>query len=432
VVVPAVSNSISIDRYFDLAKSLLLEARKATDDDQKYVFYQRFLRIALERIPNHMAYDSKGAVKERLWLKREALAAMDVLENEIVRRMDLNEDLRLERLRDEALIDEFDGSVHEESSDRLQLPPTLFSFPILSVGSTIKPAGVQSLDLLRLPTNEEITFPPAKATTAAYPSLSDHSPFQKEECEHVEKDSSLFSSLAEGIAILNLLGQADKISSFFIPQPSNSTLEVNLGRICRFRRDDFHVSFGVFLQDLYVPPDLQISASATETNRCFWVHLGVALRIHPFALHLIFRYLAAQKIKEIDQGEAAADGDRQVVREILSTVLDYAGFVDAHILCFLWPREFCNLHICFLSNTKSGGGILTSFSTRGAVLENLSEILVHCDGSHFTLLSPVSTSFPFLANFLDDARSNGSVVNVNTISPSTSLVETLDILCGRV
>jgi hypothetical protein len=45
-----------------------------------------------------------------------------------------------------------------------------------------------------------------------------------------------------------------------------------------------------------------------------------------------------------------ADGP---AREILTSVLDYAGFVDANCLCFLWPEEFASLRICLVSGTNN-------------------------------------------------------------------------------
>ena len=82
------------------------------------------------------------------------------------------------------------------------------------------------------------------------------------------------------------------ISRFFVPQPTSSLVQLAVGgSMWSFHQDDFHVSFGSFLSHL--PVELQMSRSAVETNRCFFLHLGIATRIHPFALQTAFRYYAS-------------------------------------------------------------------------------------------------------------------------------------------
>lgn len=66
------------------------------------------------------------------------------------------------------------------------------------------------------------------------------------------------------------------------------------GRARCFFRDDFSVSYEPFLRSL--PAELIVSRAATETNRCFFIHLGVAMNVHPFALQTAFRSLAMRRI----------------------------------------------------------------------------------------------------------------------------------------
>jgi hypothetical protein len=54
--------------------------------------------------------------------------------------------------------------------------------------------------------------------------------------------------------------------------------------VLTFHRDDFHVLFSPFLKS--VPTDLQMEKSVVETNRCFFLHLGVAMGLHPYALQV--------------------------------------------------------------------------------------------------------------------------------------------------
>jgi hypothetical protein len=130
------------------------------------------------------------------------------------------------------------------------------------------------------------------------------------------------------VAILRCLLNTTAINSF--PQPHVSLITLSVGNAShRFSRDDFHVSFTIFLQD--VPAQLQESRSAVETNRCFFLHLGVAMNIHPFALQTFFRWQSSLIIKGATQFEPCV--------EVLNTMQEYAGFVDAYSLCFIWPEE---------------------------------------------------------------------------------------------
>jgi len=150
-----------------------------------------------------------------------------------------------------------------------------------------------------------------------------------------------------------------------------------------FIRDDFYVNYTSVLR--HVPAALQMARSAVESNRCFFLHLGIALNIHPFALQVACRHLASQLL--LDTGCE----DYSLRADILPSVLGYAHFVDANALIWLWLQEFGPYRICLLSGT-SRQPIVSLFRTRGAPLHKLSDVIVHCDGSHFTLLRAFAAS----------------------------------------
>ena len=106
--------------------------------------------------------------------------------------------------------------------------------------------------------------------------------------------------------------------------------------------------------------------------------------------------------------------------DILATVTEYAGFVDANMLCFLWPDEFANKRICFISGAKHES-IFTCFdSSMGSNSNSLSltsDVIIHCDGSHFTLLQPLQPMD--IHEFLRLARSASHVVLYPEIRPAT-------------
>jgi hypothetical protein len=104
-----------------------------------------------------------------------------------------------------------------------------------------------------------------------------------------------------------------------IPQPQRSlfvfTLHINSNPIqFSFYRHDFQVSYASFLPHLH--PDLKSTKCALETNRsallslylwiphptpsfrCFFIHLGVAMNLHPFAIQSYFRNAAATRIQQ--------------------------------------------------------------------------------------------------------------------------------------
>ena len=74
--------------------------------------------------------------------------------------------------------------------------------------------------------------------------------------------------------------------------------------VLTFHRDDFHVLFSPFLKS--VPTDLQMEKSVVETNRCFFLHLGVAMGLHPYALQ-VFRTLHCLYLTCCFRPTAAAD-----------------------------------------------------------------------------------------------------------------------------
>lgn len=71
-----------------------------------------------------------------------------------------------------------------------------------------------------------------------------------------------------------------------------------------FDKRDYGIKFDPFFADAFFVdcspatrarlPELRRSAAARESNRCFYLTLGVALRIHPFALQCMFRESAAK------------------------------------------------------------------------------------------------------------------------------------------
>jgi hypothetical protein len=251
-------------------------------------------------------------------------------------------------------------------------------------------------------TDDRLTSPPAYEYKPHYiPATSNN------------KEISQLGVSSTDIKILFELGD---ICRFFVPTPNTKLLEFSIGaKNVRFFCDDFQVLYAPFLKNL--SPILQMERESIETNRCFFLHLGVAMQIHPFALQVFFRNFASQRLQNIPIDEFKHD--------LLGSLISYAGFVDAQSLCYVWPEEFNHSRICLISGSLSRPLFSCFFSQDGAAAvggeENLRDIIIYCDGAHFTLLRPQTISprsrgvpgFSVLSRLLFEAREAGLIVQVN-------------------
>lgn len=91
---------------------------------------------------------------------------------------------------------------------------------------------------------------------------------------------------------------------------------------------------------------LEKSACVQETNRCFFLHLGVGIGLHPIAFEIAYRKQATQLLNRID------DDDLNVLAS--QSVLDRDEFVDCMALASLWPREFDEFQILIVNLDRDG------------------------------------------------------------------------------
>mmetsp|Transcript_200 Transcript_200/g.385 ORF Transcript_200/g.385 Transcript_200/m.385 type:complete len:126 (-) Transcript_200:1365-1742(-) len=110
----------------------------------------------------------------------------------------------------------------------------------------------------------------------------------------------------------HLLGGRDTCLRL-IPPPQRLLLHLRFStpqgiKQIAFHRHDFYISFLRFFN----PPggwgpeqqQLKNTREAIETNRCFFIHLGIAINVHPFALQTYFRHIAASIAAKSD-GESS-------------------------------------------------------------------------------------------------------------------------------
>lgn len=194
-------------------------------------------------------------------------------------------------------------------------------------------------------------------------------------------------------------------SVFSVPPPATSLVEIRLGNkgILQFLKDDFHTSFGGFLSG--IAPDLLLSQPALEVNRCFFIHLGIAVGVHPFLLQSAFRLFANEALRNTDIW----------YQELLQSVLARGGFVDANVLCFLWPVEFDDYRLLFISN-PSTKPIFSEFTYSKNAKK---EIIILCEREHFTLLRPTQQhpgqGIREIDHLLAQATAAGMTVHRNNI-----------------
>jgi len=190
------------------------------------------------------------------------------------------------------------------------------------------------------------------------------------------------------------------------PEPNISQLGVTVGeRVFNALRYDYGISFVPFLSNLY--SNFREVPCVMETNRCFFLHLAVGCRVHPFLLQSVFRSRSRNLLNDGRNGS----NDYLALELLLQSVSNSADFVDANVLFHLWPEEFNPCRVCFISDTDRS----TIFSCfRNSTVEPVRDVIIHCDGSHFTLLAfEVS-----LDQVLSAAIANNNTVNFNEIPGS--------------
>lgn len=89
---------------------------------------------------------------------------------------------------------------------------------------------------------------------------------------------------------------------FARPPPVVSTIHVILSHTMSipYYRDDYHVSYANFLTT--IPVELQYTKAAIETNRCFFIHLGIAMGLHPFLIQSWLRIVSKMMLRQAEQG----------------------------------------------------------------------------------------------------------------------------------
>lgn len=419
-----VDNSVSLDTYMLLLAEQEEELRRvATSDLNRQYILLRVHVTLLIAVCQHNGATTTSHAKTRLEVKRKIQQRMEVLEEialQIVKKDDE------ERSLNEKLFELFDGG-GGGPEDKLGLdveqclelltmsaeggkpPPPLPPAPLPT------PAPTVSFDILRMPSpaEESVNAVLTKPHPSAPPQVSLESLLPPRWNQVLPLPSisvievGILKKITSACGIFDFASRASQLQSLPPPLTSYFELKMSSGSRWLFYKDDYAVSYIPFLR--FLPSDFQVSRQANETNRCFFIHLGLAVKIHPFALQSALRVMAQQLLSSLEG--SAAESLTAALADIVPSINEYAGFVDANAFCFLWPEEFRTKRICLISNTHTLHPMFSCFSSRGIAPEQIdAEIVIHSDGQHFTLLRPLHGSRSFLASVLEDARRAQCVV----------------------
>jgi hypothetical protein len=323
----------------------------------------------------------------------------------IVMQMDAQEEKRRDDELTLLLSQEYDGvQVDGQSAPDIKAPPFTDIARDVGVGS-IRSCARKSGDKF-----ESLRIP-GESSKQPIPAALGRCGVEQAKADSIMTPSPWVKSLLPSvdptdIEILKAIGDCRVFAS---PQCHRSLIDLRVGQaLYVMQKEDYHVSFNLFLTN--VPPALQMAPSAIETNRCFFLHLGVALGYHPFAVQFAFRLMAGRLLRR-------SESISPVAVDVLPTITQYAGLVDANALIFLWPAEMRDVRLCLVSNVNSHP-ILSVFYRKGANAAAFKDILVQCDGFHFTLLTPLTSSRAvdgFLDVLLVASRAARLVVQENEI-----------------
>lgn len=177
--------------------------------------------------------------------------------------------------------------------------------------------------------------------------------------------------------------------------------------IYHFDKFDYGITFEKFLYadcmdaKYFDPSRLDKSACAKESMRCFFLHVGLAVGIHPFALMVAFRKLATQlqaKPPAPDDDEEAKGNFQAFNSDPLNSVLARGDFVDSMVLNAIWPTEFDEYQVLIVNLDRHGGfnesqGFTHIRPPNSTCLDANGEwtgkdIMLTLHDGHFTLLRP--------------------------------------------
>ena len=145
--------------------------------------------------------------------------------------------------------------------------------------------------------------------------------------------------------------------------------------------------FGIRFSRVYPAHIRQILSTFNleESNRCFFITLGIATGYDPFMLQCLFRKHAA-----LIRPELVGSGNL-VAADQLGDLLANDGHVDCGVLNFCWPSEFSNLRMVYIC-TRGRQSHVVEFSEK-PISCRTKDIFFRLHDGHFTLLTRIHNTF---------------------------------------
>jgi hypothetical protein len=176
-----------------------------------------------------------------------------------------------------------------------------------------------------------------------------------------------------------------KQTTLTAPEPLAATYEqFDFGSFVRL---DWGIHFGTFFEDDCFN-DLRTTLEAMENFRCFWIHIAMALTMHPFQLQEAFRQRARHMLD--DSQHVSEHFFLECLQGILKTTWGetFNNFVDASILQVLWPKEFHNrqIIICKLDKDSLGRPVTSWYIFDPTPDDCNEEIVLRLYDGHYTLM----------------------------------------------
>ena len=167
--------------------------------------------------------------------------------------------------------------------------------------------------------------------------------------------------------------------------PSSFTLMVGQ-QVIGFDKFDYGTKFTEFL-----PKNLShwTNAATSESNRCFFVSLGILTGINAYTLQAAMRHRVKYIDEQITKGNITESECQYSYKEFSGRLKTYNATIDAQILKYIWPIEFDKFRIWIVSSCgdKENKTYTRLCYTSNDARERRDVIIHHCvESEHFTIL----------------------------------------------
>ncbi len=216
-----------------------------------------------------------------------------------------------------------------------------------------------------------------------------------------------------------------------IPKPEPNVSYLTFQGI-KLKLIDYGASMSPFVGSLFSQESesSEMNSLINEANRCFYIHLGIAINVNPFILQVGMRKLAAEQLPVYEtlidsmnslpgfEPDVATVGAPQILRELLQ----YTVFVDAQCLQYVWFKELNNYRIILLSNLVISNRSLSRahvYQADNIQQGEVTDIVLRFTGSHFCLVEMNQTTVQSLLNNMKQAsEANSELFHEITIKAS--------------